>query len=108
MDAGTFYFASMYNDNLYVLAENPNGGNPRLHFIDLQQNAEQVGGNFPSTLGYGAPKDMEAVGNFFVVSHGSTSISKIDPVSGGATRDLLGPTTGSCEDVLPSDTGQMR
>lgn len=105
VDAGTFYFASMFNENLYVLAENPNGGNPRLHFIDLQQNAEQIGGNFPSTLGYGAPKDMETVGNFFVVSHGATSISKIDPVSGGATRDLLGPTTGSCEDVLPSDTG---
>jgi len=101
LDAGALYFASMYNDNVYFLGENPNGGNPRIHLIDTQQQAEQVGGNFPTTLGYGAAKDMELVGNFFVVSHGATSISKIDPVSGGATRDMMGPTTGACEDVLP-------
>ena len=105
VDAAGFYFASMYNDNLYVLAENPNGGNPRIHLVDLQLLSEQVTGNFPTTLGYGAPKDMEAVGNFFVVSHGATSISKIDPVSGGATRDQLGPTTGSCEDILSAANG---
>ena len=105
VDAAGFYFASMYNDSLYVLAENPNGGNPRLHLVNLQQGVEDVTGNFPTTLGYGAPKDMEAIGNFFVVSHGATSISKIDPVSGGATRDQLGPTTGSCEDILPASNG---
>ena len=105
VDAAGFYFASMYNENLYVLAENPNGGNPRLHLVDLQLLAEHVAGNFPTTLGYGAPKDMEAIGNFFVVSHGATSISKIDPSIWGATRDQLGPTTGSCEDVLPVENG---
>ena len=101
LDAGALYYASMYNDNVYFLGENPNGGNPRIHLIDTQQQAEQVGGNFPTTLGYGAAKDMELVGNFFIVAHGATSISKIDPVSGGATRDMMGPTTGACEDVLP-------
>jgi len=103
VDATGFYFSSLYAGNLYVLAENPNGGNPRVHLIDLQQATEQDSGNFPTTLGYGAPKDMERVGNFLVVAHGSTSISKIDPVSGGATRDQQGPTTGSCEDVLPEE-----
>ena len=101
LDAGALYYASVYNDNVYFLAENPGGGNPRIHLIDTQQQAEQVGGNFPTTLGYGAAKDMELVGNFFIVAHGATSISKVDPVSGGATRDMMGPTTGACEDVLP-------
>ncbi len=103
VDASSFYFASLYAGNIFVLGENPNGGNPRIHLIDLQQLAEQTEGNFPTTLGYGAPKDMERVGNYLIVAHGSTSISKVDPVSGGATRDQMGPTTGSCEDVLPEE-----
>jgi len=103
VDATGFYFASLYGGNLFVLAENPNGGNPRVHQIDLQQLVEQDSGNFPTTLGYGAPKDMERVGNYLIVAHGATSISKVDPVSGGATRDQQGPTTGACEDVLPEE-----
>ncbi len=103
VEASSFYFASLYAGNLFVLGENPNGGNPRIHLVDLQQLSEQTEGNFPTTLGYGAPKDMERVGNYLVVAHGSTSISKVDPVSGGATRDQMGPTTGSCEDVLPAE-----
>ena len=103
VDATGFYFASLYGGNLFVLGENPNGGNPRVHQVDLLQLVEQDDGAFPSTLGYGAPKDMERVGNYLVVAHGSTSISKIDPVSGGATRDQQGPTTGACEDVLPEE-----
>ena len=103
VDATGFYFSSLYDGNLFVLGENPNGGNPRVHQVDLQQLIEQDDGAFPSTLGYGAPKDMERVGNYLVVAHGSTSVSKIDPVSGGATRDQQGPTTGACEDVLPEE-----
>ena len=57
----------MYNDNLYVLAENPNGGNPRLHFIDLQQNAEQGGETFLRPLDM-VHRKIWKVGNFFVVS----------------------------------------
>lgn len=104
VDATDFYYAAMYSGNAYVLGENPNGGNPRVHLVDLTQEVETESNSFPSTLGYGAAKDMELVGNFLIVTHGATSISKVDPLTGGATRDMLGPTMGTCVDVLPDAT----
>lgn len=104
VDATDFYYAAMYGGNAYVLGENPSGGNPRVHLVDLTQEAEIENNSFPTTLGYGAAKDMELVGNFLIVTHGATSISKVDPVTGGATRDMMGPTMGTCVDVLPDAT----
>ena len=104
VDTDGFQYSALYGGNIYAVAENPNGGNPRVHLIDLTTNTETETNSFPSTLGYGSTEDMERVGNFLILTHGSTSISKVDPVTGGATRDLLGPTMGTCTDVLGDPT----
>ena len=100
VDTDGFQYSALYGGNIYTVAENPNGGNPRVHLVDLTTNTETDNDSFPTTLGYGSANDMERVGNFLILTHGSTSISKVDPTSGGATRDLLGPTIGTCTDVL--------
>lgn len=98
-----FYFASAYQNKGYFLAKNPNGSNPQVQQVDLQAMTVLTD-TYPITLGYGAAKDMETVGNYLIVSHGSTSISKVEPNSGGTTRDLNGPTAGTCTDILPDAT----
>ncbi len=102
VDADAFYSLATYNDDLYVLAENPQGGNPRVHLIDLDSQMESTDA-FPTTLGYSSVSDFERVGSFLVVSHSGANLTKIDPISGGATRDQDGPTTGTVSDILPKE-----
>ena len=98
--ADEFYSLAMYDDNLYVLAENPDGGNPRVHLVDLNTGSESTG-SFPTTLSYSSTSDFEVVGSYLIVSHGGTNLTKIDPSSGGVARDEDGPTTGTMTDILP-------
>lgn len=99
VDTEGFLSSAMYNDNLYVVAENPSGGNPRVHMIDLTAGEESAT-NYPTTLSYSSMSDMEQVGNYIVISHGGSSISKLDPNSGSITRKQDGPTMGTLGDVL--------
>ena len=103
VDADAFMALASYNDDLYVLAENPSGGNPRIHLVDLDTETESIGA-FPTTLSFSSVSDFERVGAFLVVSHSGSNLSKVEPISGGVTRDQDGPTTGTVSDILPAET----
>lgn len=103
VDTEGFQAFAIYNDDLYVMGENPSGGNPRVHLVDLAAGAE-ITSSFPSTLGYSSVADFERVGSFLIVAHSGANLSKVDPISGGITRDQDGPTTGSVSDILPVQT----
>jgi hypothetical protein len=89
---------------LYAIAKSDSGGNPRVHALDISSGQESSGG-YPSTLGYSGYQDAERVGNYLIISQGSTSISKIDLSSGSASRDNEGPTAVSLGDVLAEPNG---
>lgn len=88
------------NDIIYALAEQESGGNPRVHSVEISSNTE-ASGNYPSTLGYSNYKDGEVFSNYLVVSHGGSSISKVDLSTGAASTDNTGPTSVTLTDVLP-------
>ena len=103
VDATSFLTMAADDESIYILADNPSGGNPRIHRVDIATKAETTT-NFPTVLGNGSGVDMEFSGNFLVVSHGGSSLSKVDPITGSATRDQFGPTTGTLSDVLPEES----
>ena len=98
-EASSVLSINIKEKQLYALAEQESGGNPRLHHIDLSTQIESTG-SFPSTLGYSSYKDSEIVSNFLIVSHGGNNLSKVDLSSGSPTRDDQGPTSPTYSDVL--------
>ena len=101
IDGGAVLSLNHKDGVLYVLAENPNGGNPRVHALELANGTERSGG-YPSTLGYSAFEDADIVGNFLIVTQSGNAVSKVDLASGGATRNNnQGPTAVKLGDVLP-------
>ena len=104
VDATEFLQATIYNEDLYIVAKQSNGGNPRVHLVDLATQTESSAA-FPSTLAFNSALDLERVGNYLVSTHGSTNVSKIDPISGAIVRDQQGPSMGVCSDILPESSG---
>ncbi|MEC7985050.1 MAG: hypothetical protein VX278_07795, partial [Myxococcota bacterium] len=100
IDSGAILGLWEYNEVIYALAEQESGGNPRVHSVEISSNTE-ASGNYPSTLGYSNYKDGERFGNFVIVAHGGSSVSKIDLSTGGASTDNIGPTSVTLTDVLP-------
>jgi hypothetical protein len=103
VDAQGILSISEKDGDLFVLAENESGGNPRLHAVDIATGKENASA-YPATLGYSSFSDAEVVGNYLVVSHGSSSLSKVDLSSGSPTRDEDGPTAVQFSDVLSDPT----
>ncbi len=99
LDSGEIYSISVKDKELYAVAEQESGGNPRVHHVDLS-TGEESSGSFPSTLGYSSYQDAEIISNFLVISHGGNNLSKMDLSSGSPTRDDEGPTSPTFSDVL--------
>jgi hypothetical protein len=88
---------------IYAVAEQEEGGNPRVHAVDISTGVESSGG-YPSTLGYGSFSDAEIVGSSLIIAHSGSNVSKVALSSGSAARDDEGPTTPKFTDVLRDAT----
>ena len=103
LDSGEILGLAYKDRYLYAVAEQENGGNPRVHGVDITTGVELSGG-YPSTLGYGSFADAEIVGSSLIVSHSGNNVSKVALSSGSAARDDEGPTTPKFSDVLYDPT----
>ena len=66
-----------YNDQyIYAVAEQVDGGNPRVHAVDVSTGVESSGG-YPSTLGYGSFADAEIIGGSLIIAHSGSNVSKV-------------------------------
>ena len=93
-----------YKDQyIYAVAEQEDGGNPRVHAVDVSTGVESSGG-YPSTLGYGSFADAEIIGSSLIIAHSGSNVSKVALNSGSAARDDQGPTTPKFTDVLRDPT----
>lgn len=100
LESGNILSLDSLNGVIYALAENPTGGNPRVHAIEMSSGIEKEGG-YPSTLGYSGFEDAAIVGNYLIVTQSGSAVSKIDLSSGSAARNGTGPTAVKLSDILP-------
>ncbi len=103
IDSGEILGLAYKDQYIYAVAEQVDGGNPRVHAVDVNSGVESSGG-YPSTLGYGSFADAEIIGSSLIIAHSGSNVSKVALNSGSAARDDQGPTTPKFTDVLRDPT----